>query len=321
MNSRNAQLTQWLQQQLSADIQIAVLVGDASFRRYFRVTNNKRQQWVAMDAPPEHENCKPFCAIARSFREHHILAPEIIAEDHEQGFLLLSDFGDHVLLPALNTETVDGLYDKAMDVLLEIQQIKTIPHYTIPYFNEAHIRYELNLIIEWYFEKLCQITLTYSQHELLESLFHHLTEVLTSQPQVLIHRDYHSRNIMLVENGQLGILDFQDAMIGPVSYDLVSLLKDCYITWPRQQQLKWLQRYLQKAQQKNLLSQVSETDLIFWFDAAGLQRHIKVLGIFARLALRDNKKQYLNDIPRIKNYVTEVLQQYPFWQPLQALIP
>ncbi len=281
-----------------------ILAGDASFRRYFRI-HQAVGTYIAMDAPPEKENCVSYVAISRALRSLGLLTPEIIAEDLSQGFLLLTDFGDRLLLNELNTANAEILYTAALNELTILQSCSTVNGWKIPYFTIDFMYKELKLFQEWYLQNYLALTLSAATERMLDQLFIFLAQTAASQPQVFMHRDYHSANLMVLPHNQIGILDFQDAFIGPVTYDLVSLLRDCYIAWPDEQVTKLA---LQYRDQLNLA--VSNNEFLRWFDLMGLHRHLKTLLTFARKYCRDDNANYLKHIPRTLNYILLESQRY-----------
>ncbi|MDH5423389.1 MAG: phosphotransferase [Gammaproteobacteria bacterium] len=317
-DKRLQQLKTWLNQQLMTDqYEFSVASADASFRRYFRITHNG-QSMIAMDAPPDKEDCRPFVDIAKKLFAAGIHAPEIFSEDYQQGFLLLSDLGDVQYLSILNTENAGSLYKDAIDSLIKIQ---SIPPASLPAYNRQLLQAEMNLFPEWFINQHLKITLNEQQQHLLQSVFECLTESALQQPQVFVHRDYHSRNLMQTGVSNPGVLDFQDAVNGAVTYDLASLLKDCYISWPRKQIEQWLAYYFDQAQQNNIIdSQCLLDEFIQWFDFMSVQRHLKVLGIFTRLNIRDNKSGYMKDLPRTFKYIMDSCERYPLLHPLKSLL-
>lgn len=304
---RQQSLYSWLDSLGISNYQLTPLAGDASFRRYFRL-HLPHQTQVVMDAPPEKENCQPFVTIAQLLYQASLTVPELLAINIEQGFLLLSDFGDQQLLLALNHQTADHYYSLALHDLIPLQKCTPLH---LPNFDQAFMHQELQPFLTWYLQEYRHISLTTQQQQLLHQTYQLLIQSAEQQPQVLIHRDYHSRNLMVLNQQQLGILDFQDAMRGPIAYDVVSLLHDCYIVWPRAKVIQWVQQYVELAQQQDLLPKINQQQFLQWFDWMGLQRHIKVLGVFARLFLRDEKPYYLQDIPRIVEYILNVSAIYP----------
>lgn len=288
--------------------------GDASFRSYYRV-HHADKSYIAMLAPPDKEKTDAFVAIAKSWKSDGLQVPTVWAWQPQHGFALLSDFGDVLLLDVLNDKTAHGYYTKAMQTLIPLQRAKPTD-YHLPPFAGAHARQELGLFDEWFVEKLLNLHLSTKEQNSLKKVYDLLLMSIQNQPQVVIHRDYHSRNLMVLNNDELGIIDFQDAMMGPITYDLASLLKDCYIAWPEEQIHAFVHDFYQMLKVENRLGDVSLAEFIQWFDCVGLQRHLKVLGIFSRLKLRDNKPKYLKDIPRIMQYVLNVTGRYPFFSEL-----
>ena len=318
MDLRLDQLKNWLQSSGIEYDDIQPASADASFRRYFRI-NDSGKTYIVMDAPPEKEDCRPFIEIAEMLLGFGLHVPKILQQDTKQGFLLLSDLGDSVFLSELNNNNVDEMYTSAMDALLLLQQNTPV---NLPVYDEKLLRTELNLFPDWYLEKQLKITVTKSQRAVLEKVFDVLIQNALSQPQVYVHRDYHSRNLM-VNSGQAdkpGVIDFQDAVIGAVTYDLASLLKDCYIDWPREKLESWVESFRLKAESFGIIKNISKKQFLRWFDLMGLQRHLKVAGIFSRLKHRDGKTGYLKDIPRTMDYVFEVLELYPEFVDLKKLL-
>ncbi|WP_370085216.1 aminoglycoside phosphotransferase family protein [Neptunomonas phycophila] len=314
MGQRLLQLEQWVTSLVASKKVpfgkgwvITPVSGDASFRRYFRLTNEDRS-WILVDAPPEKEDSTSFVEVARTWLDSGIPVPEVIHVDFSQGFMLLEDFGDSLLFGELSTQSVEGLYTAAMDALLAIQHVGNDG---LPQYDEPLLRREMSLFNEWFIGQLLKRQLCEKEQKMLDDLFAVLVASALEQPVVTVHRDFHSRNLMCLAEGRLGIIDFQDAVAGPITYDLVSLLKDCYVAWPSEQVVGWVSAYRIKAQQRGVLDK-SVTDAAFlkWFDFMGLQRHIKVLGIFSRLDIRDGKAAYLEDIPRVLSYVLEGLHRY-----------
>lgn len=304
---------------------LAPASNDASFRRYFRLNSATHTSLVVMDAPPTHEDCQPFMYVARLFAQAKISVPQILAENLEQGFLLLTDLGQLTYLECLNQtttsqcNTTNQLYTDAINALIRIQSLSQ-PN-TLPAYDRALLLREMNLFPEWYVNQHLEYTLNTEQQHQLHQIFELLIKNNLSQPSVYVHRDYHSRNLMVMaaENNP-GILDFQDAVYGPITYDLVSLLRDAYIEWPEEQVLDWVIRYWEKARQANLPASTDVTELYRDFEWMGLQRFLKVLGIFARLYHRDGKDRYLHDLPRVLRYTRHVAQRYVVFQPLLNLL-
>ena len=294
---------------------------DASFRRYFRIAVD-RQSFIAMDAPPDKGDIHPYVAMARRLHALGLNVPEVLAEDHEQGFLLISDLGERIYLPHLNEQTVERLYGDAMGALV-ILQAGTFAYPAakfLPDYDEPLLWREMEIFREWYLGCHLGRQLTADQQAVLDEAFARLANAALSQPRVWVHRDYHSRNLMVTPVNNPGILDFQDAVLGPVTYDLVSLLRDCYIAWPRERVEEWAKGYYELALQSGIPAGADEAQFLRWFDLMGVQRHLKAIGIFARLYHRDGKPGYLPEIPRTLNYVQAVIARYPELQPLHALL-
>ncbi|MFZ2451591.1 MAG: phosphotransferase [Methylovulum miyakonense] len=305
---RTLSLLDWLENDLLLtldDFQPAS--SDASFRRYFRVTTPEGQM-VVMDAPPDKENIPAFIKAATLLANAGVKSPMIFQQNLEDGFLLLEDFGSQPFLDTVaKAVDPDPLYQLAMDSLFALQT-RTDPETSgLPGYDEALLKRELGVFTDWFAGQLLDVGLPAKLTESIESL---LVASALAQPAVCVHRDYHSRNLMLVDGGTLGVLDFQDAVVGPITYDLVSLLRDCYVTWPQGQVGQWLAQYYQRLQAIGLVS-CGLPQFSRWFDLMGLQRHLKAIGIFSRLHLRDGKSAYLHDIPRTLAYVLAVTGQYP----------
>lgn len=314
MDQRFQQLTQWTEQQLGAcDLQ--PLAGDASFRRYFRV-RTINDSFVLMDAPPTHESSDIFVALSGEFAALDINVPRVLAQNLELGFLLLSDLGDDLFLELLNKDSADHLYHDAFKVLLKLQ---SYPAGQLPKFDREFMLQELQRLQDWYLPYLVQAPVSASQQVVLENTYDFLITEILKQPLLTIHRDYHSRNLLRCAGNTVGVIDFQDAMLGPITYDLGSLLRDCYITWPAERVRSWALQYRQLALAAGILPACSERQFLRWFDFTSLQRHLKVLGIFARLHLRDGKSLYLQDIPRALEYVNQVCAQHPELQAFNNL--
>lgn len=310
MHNRQNALNKWIEQVLApTQFSLIPLAGDASFRRYFRLHHSGITQ-VVMDAPPDKETIEPFLAVANLLSTAGIHTPKIHALDKTQGFAILEDFGDTLLLNSLQPQTADKLYTSAMNNLITLQCCPTSDTTQLPTFDKQFILYELNVFKEWFLHAYLKLQLTAREDILIRDTFDWLSNEVAQQPQVFIHRDYHSRNLMLLRNDdtiELGTIDFQDAMSGPFTYDLVSLLKDCYIQWPREQIIDWLRYFYNQAP---AAKQYSLPAFIRAFDYCGLQRHLKVLGVFSRLYLRDNKPNYLHDLPLTLHYVMDCLESY-----------
>lgn len=311
-NSRYEHMVKWLSACLDqSSYNLVPIAGDASFRTFYRLLN-KGQSYIVIDAPPDKENSAPFISLAHIFRRQGIKVPDVITYDQEKGFILVTDFGSTMYLQALTESNAATLYHMALQELLKFQTHELLTQYAFSYFDKVKLQYEMSLFTEWFLENKLEINLTNSEKQIFENLVQMFNDIVLEQPQVVIHRDYHSRNLMLLQEKDVGILDFQDACIGPLLYDVVSLLKDCYISWPSSLIYSILQNYYGEIKAKNiLLSKISYTQFMKWFDIMGVQRHMKAIGIFARLSVRDGKHAYLQDIPRVLNYISNVIGHYP----------
>lgn len=295
------EIRRWVETELGmTEYQVETASADASFRRYFRLSSGE-QSWVIMDAPPDKEDCEPFVRIARLIESVGVHAPHIFKYNPEQGFMQLADLGSTAYLDRLNAESVDALY---LDAMIAISKMQTIEA-ELPAYDEQLLKFEMSLFRDWYLGKHLGIELDARHESIWQGTVQRLTDSALQQQQVFVHRDYHSRNLMLLDDNNPGVIDFQDAVIGPASYDLVSLIKDCYIAWPREKQLAWVDLFLQHTD-----LQLPRETFIKQLDLMGMQRHLKAIGIFARLNHRDGKPGYLNDIPRTLAYVVDVCSRY-----------
>ncbi len=318
MDSRFDQLTDWVRQQPGLEqAQPVTVSGDASFRRYFRVTvagsgsaSDSAASLIVMDSPPDKEDPTPFSAIARHWHSLGLRVPKIHAENLTDGFLLLDDLGDSLLLGALTEANADALYNNALDELVRIQQTSDPAHFPLPPYDAALLDREMQLFRDWLVGQYLKLELTDQEHCLLDTTFALLKEAALAQPEVPVHRDYHSRNLLVLDGGELGVIDFQDAVRGPITYDLVSLIKDCYVAWPEDTISRWIETFREKSAQAGLHHADADT-FRQWVELMGMQRHLKASGIFARLALRDGKFGYLDDIPRTVNYLLEASHRQP----------
>jgi len=293
--------------------------GDASFRRYFRLPL-QGSSLIAVDAPPEKENSRPFVAIAHALRAHGVAVPQVVAVDFEQGFMLLSDLGDTLLLSCLTADTVDALYGQSMDALLHLQQCSDVSGYALPPYDQRRLLDEMGLFRDWFIGSYLGLVLDDGDRARLNNAFHAIADNVLAQPQVFVHRDYHSRNLMLLADGSIGVIDFQDAVTGPITYDLLSLLRDAYVVWPDAQVQAWVAAFAGRLRTAGQLEGVDNATFQRWFDWMGAQRHLKVVGIFARLSLRDGKHGYLDDIPRVFNYLVNEIAAYPALAELSELL-
>jgi N-acetylmuramate 1-kinase len=316
-DARRTRLESWLQAELQgARFALTPASEDASFRRYFRATLDDGRTFVIMDAPPEKEDCRPFIHVAQLLHDAGVHAPRVHAQDLGAGFLLLSDLGTRTYLAELNAGDADALMRDAIDALIRWQLATRANE--LPPYDEALLRRELNLFPEWYIGRHLGTTLNAEQARTLEGIFALLVKSALAQPTVYVHRDYMPRNLM-VSDPNPGVLDFQDAVIGPITYDMVCLMRDAFISWDEERVLDWTVRYWEKAKRATL--PVADNFGEFWraFEWMGLQRHLKVIGIFARINYRDGKPKYLADVPRFLAYARPVAKRYRDLAPLMRL--
>lgn len=309
-SERNIKFAEWLGNACGADLADLVrMPGDASLRTYYRLVRPDTS-YVVMDAPPP-ENVRPFAAVASGLRQLGLTAPEILASDLSQGFLLLSDFGDATFLQTLTSqpERADTLYRAALRALSRMQACSEISGHTLPPFGREWLEREWSWHQEWFLHKWLGLTIPLSNE--LHAAYEALMVSALNQPQVFMHRDYHSANLMALPDGGVGILDFQDAFMGPLTYDPVSLLRDCYIDWPPEKVREWALYYAGLLCERGEIFGVSDEIYLRWFDWMGLQRHIKALLTFARKYVRDQQPRYLAFVPRTLKYITTVSAQYP----------
>ncbi len=318
-NARRERLRDWTRQILQDPaLELRPVAGDASFRRYFRTSGAAGAgSWIAMDAPPENEPLQAFLSVNAHLRKADVHVPEIRAKNETDGFLLLEDLGDEQYLSRLNDESADSLYSDAIDALLRVQ---ALPRGPLPLYDEKQLRLELDRFTDWYLARHLDWSVSEEDRSMLEETWRELIDHALEQPRVVTHRDYHSRNLMVTDPNP-GILDHQDAMWGPVTYDLVSLLRDCYIAWPEVRARGWAERYRLRARQRGILDASVDSALFLeWFDRMGVQRHLKAIGIFARLCHRDGKPSFLRDVPRVLRYVQDVCAKHPSLRPLADLV-
>lgn len=306
----------WLATLIDAEYELTPASEDASFRRYFRINYDNTSR-IVMDAPPDMEDVTPFIHVAQRLEGQGLHVPHVYEIDLKQGFLLLSDLGSTSYLSELNNDTVNALYESALQALLTMQGA---PVNELPLYDEALLHREMDLFREWFLGRHLDLQLDRVLNARMELIYEDLIHSALLQPKVFVHRDYHSRNLMVCPENNPGILDFQDAVIGPITYDLVSLLRDCYIAWPRSRVETWALAYRDRAVEAGLMNDTPDEQFLRWFDLMGIQRHLKAIGIFARLNHRDGKPGYLDDIPRTLAYVQEVSGRHAETEELHALI-
>ena len=307
----------WLTKDLGMSIQkLEPASADASFRRYFRAWNVAGETFVVMDAPPDKEDLSAYLRVSGLLEQCAVHVPHVHAHDLPRGLALLEDLGSRHMLTALGEgDDASSLYADALDALAGLQLAGDAASRQLPPYDRAVLLREMQLLPDWYCDRHLAIELDVGQMQVLQHTFEWLAGEALAQPQVFVHRDYHSRNLMVTSRRSPGVIDFQDALRGPVGYDLASILKDCYVDWPRARVVAWVENYRERLRKGGAAGQAisgtSAGQFVRWFDLIGLQRHIKVLGIFARLFWRDGKSGYLADLPRTLQYVREVAALYP----------
>ena len=325
MHTRKSALDKWLNQVYpDKPFSLTPLAGDASFRRYFRLKTDDTSR-IIMDAPPDKEPLSPFISIAEALTNMGVHTPKMFQSDEHHGFLILEDLGDELLLNSLSPHRADELYQEAMNALIQIQRHPSrLPE--LPVFDKQFMLEQMQLFQIWFLENYLGLTLTPEEEDILYHAFEYIADSIQTQPYCFTHCDYHSRNLMLVPNvnrTDIGVIDFQDAMWGPFSYDLVSLLKDCYTQWPEDKRRQWITYFFNRLDNHHNWTLEAFAEGV---ELCGLQRHLKVLGVFSRLHIRDNKSAYLNDLPLVLSYVLESLSTSKPLQPLndfmkQAVLP
>jgi hypothetical protein len=311
-DSRLGAIWRWVEDDLGiGGGRIEPASADASFRRYFRVTRGS-DTYIVMDAPPDKEDVGPFVTVARLLAGMRLNVPIVLAQEREQGFLLLSDLGSRQYLDELQAgRDVDRLYSQALAALVTMQTGRDATAQALPPYDRTLLMREMELFPEWFLGRHLGLAVSAAERGVVDRLFEVLVRSAQAQPAAFVHRDYHSRNLLLTAENNPGILDFQDAVWGPVTYDAVSLLKDCYIAWPKARVREWLEGYRAQLAAAGFAVGGDEAQFVRWFDLMGLQRHIKVLGIFARLYYRDGKSGYLKDLPRVLEYTRAAAAEYP----------
>ena len=291
---------------------------DASFRSYWR-THHDGQSWIVMDSPPAQEDPRPWLKIGQQLAAAGLHVPAVHAQDLEQGFLLIEDLGNRLYLRELDEHNADALYGDAMDALLRMQA--KMDHRDLPPFDRGVLVRGLEVMPEWFLGRHLGHTPTADERDVLEAAFALIIRNAQEQPRVFVHRDYHSRNLLVVERNNPGVIDFQGALAGPITYDLASLLRDAYIVWPRERVEGWAESYRRRLRDAGVIdADVDATRFLRWFDLTGMHRHVRVLGQFYRLWYRDGKPGYLADVPRVYHYVVSVARSYPELADFAALI-
>ncbi len=319
MDQRLRTLRSWIEAVTSvSSFELDAATGDASLRRYFRVRLGG-ESYIAMDAPPAHYDTGVYVRIAKRLLALGLNVPRVLTADLARGFLLLSDLGEETYLAALSEHSADRLYGDALATLQRLQQ-GTRDDGFLPPYERSLLLSEIGLFGEWYLDRYLGLQLTRAQKRVLDESAVMLAEAALAQPRVWVHRDFHSRNLMVTDEHNPGVLDFQDAVVGPVSYDLVSLLRDCYVEWPEERVLHWIDVYRANAGRAGVPVGKERKQFLRWFDLMGVQRHLKAIGIFARLQHRDAKPGYLEAIPRTLAYLMRVSARYPELGSLHRLL-
>jgi len=300
-------LKDWLSKKLEIDFSISTASSDASFRKYFRVKTIE-DSFIVMDAPPQNESIEAFLKISQILNTINVNVPDIYEESDVLGFILMQDFGSDTYLDVLNDDNQQRLYGDSIESLIQMQ--KLVKKGLCQSYTQKIIFDEMTLFIEWYLKRYKKIELTNKENGVLLACFEKISKKVLSQEKFFVHRDYHSRNLMIQKSNNPGILDFQDALEGPVTYDLVSLLKDAYIEWDEEIILDHVVRYWEKAKINNLITNLKFSTFYKDFECMGIQRHLKILGIFARLSIRDKKNQYLENIPLVEKYLMDATERY-----------
>jgi aminoglycoside/choline kinase family phosphotransferase len=312
---RKTALCQWLNQATPYKVEsLHPISGDASFRRYFRF-EERGTSYIAVDAPPEHEDTAMFLAVQGALSDIQIKVPNIYAVDIHQGFLCIEDFGDDLLIERLKNNDNKSWYQKALSIIPQIQEVHSTSLGNLPSYNEKMVRFEMNLFEEWFLKRYLSTELENEETVLVERTVSFITEQFIEQPQVGVHRDFHSKNLMVLQDDNLGVIDFQGAVIGPITYDAVSLLKDCYIDCPAD----ILEDLLEEWHNKHIVNYTWQ-QFRYDFDITALQRLIKVAGIFARLGIRDNKVSYLAHIPKVIESISNIMGKYPQFTEFSAFL-
>jgi len=315
-------LRHWLEDDLGwRDVRLAPASADASFRRYFRADGRGRDAVIAMDAPPDKEDVDPYLRVAAMLADIGVNAPRALARNAKDGFLLLTDLGSVTYLAELaDAARADGLYGDAIEALVRIQARGPAHASGLPPYDERLLRFEMSLFTDWLLGRHLRLELEPRESAALAAAFDELVASALGQPQVFVHRDYHSRNLMVCPGRNPGILDFQDAVHGPLTYDLVSLLRDCYVAWPQEDVTRWALEFRRQALAAGVHAGQDEAQFLRWFDLMGIQRHLKASGIFARLWHRDGKPGYLPDVPRTLGYIVTACSQHAEFAALGALV-
>ena len=307
----------WINECIGEDFTLSDASADASFRKYYRVKTSEKTL-ILMDAPPDKESISDYLKIGVEMVNQGINAPKVFYKNQKLGFILMEDFGDKTFLKEFLLKGLKDLYIRAIDNIINMQLLLKINN--LVKYSQEKLYTEVCLFNEWYLDKYKKINLSSKEIADLEIIFKKVISDNVAQNQCFVHRDYHSRNLMVLENNDLGILDFQDAVLGPMTYDLVSLLKDAYIELEEEDVIDLVINFWEKAVEKNLLQKGDFSDFFMQYELMGVQRHLKVLGIFSRLSIRDHKNNYLEDIPLVEKYLLKASERYQFLLPLKKIL-
>ena len=311
----------WLNVQLDVcSLTLTPLTGDAGFRHYYRIQGDTEQSLLAIDSPNDKCNNQGYYQINLALEQQNIKVPHIHAVDWQQGFFCIEDLGNCLLSDKLTPTTVTEYYQQALNIIPNMFDIKKVDNYELPSYDSAFVQQELNIFTEWLVEQYLSINLTEQEQQIIADCFELLVQNVSEQPQAFMHRDFHSRNLMIIEDENLAVIDYQDAVLGPITYDAVSLLKDCYVKWPTSTVEQLFDYFINLIEAKYPQWQFSRSTWLRWFDLMGMQRHFKAAGIFARLHLRDGKNGYLKDIPLTLSYIVELGERYPEFNQVAELI-
>lgn len=319
MSQRQDEFHAWIASHIDGELRINSFSGGAGLRQYYRVSQGENT-CVAVDAPPATEKVSEFVALASILSAEGILVPDIMAHDTAQGFMLISDFGRRTLRSALNAGNVDRYYHTAMETLIPIHHSQQARKVNNTWLSGSFLHSEIIQFYEWYLKRYCGMIVDASMRKMLDGVFTALADSADAQEQVCCHRDYHSDNLMALPDGRLGVLDFQDMMMGPITYDVVSLLRDCYVSWPEAQVDQWVMTFYGMLRESGFLHGITLDVFVQWFDWMGMQRHIKAIITFAAKALRDDDEQYLAYIPRTLRYLEMASARYPIFSDFNVFI-
>ncbi|WP_371376253.1 aminoglycoside phosphotransferase family protein [Thalassotalea aquiviva] len=304
-------LCHWLDRLFNQqELQLSALNGDAGFRQYYRLSVHPHS-YIVVDSPSDKINNTAVVEMTQAFSQAGLLVPKIYHYEPEQGFLVIADFGDTLLSQVLNNDNFKGKYQQALMLLNQVREVQSTPQWSLPEYDRTFLLTEMEIFRQWLLQTHLKLELSEQEEDLLHNCFNTLADSALAQPMVTVHRDFHCRNLISLTNGDLGVIDFQDAVTGPITYDVVSLLRDCYVKWPAEQVELLVFEYWQQLTEQPQYANIDQQQFFRWFDLMGMQRHLKAAGIFARLHHRDNKSGYLQDIPLTLSYLVDMANKYP----------